>query len=319
MAQIIIGAGTPKSPQVSLPPDHWLAHGDADRIGLEAQFDRVVATRGAELSRQLTPAMLEERFQACQREIARIATTVATAEPDVLVIFGDEDRDVSSDQSLAPISIFSGEAVTIEPLSDWTGPEYNRPAMWAWYGEQRANYPVAVDLANYLLESLSDRGFDVACSRGQPSGVSFNSSFSFVVRRILGEANIPIVPITLNAQFQHNQPTPRRCFDLGVAVGHAVRDWPSELRVGVIGVGGLSHRMIDEELDHQVLNAMRLKQADVLRGLRPDRLTSGTGEVRCWIAAAGALQSLQMTLLSYQPCYRSLGGTGCGMAFATWM
>jgi hypothetical protein len=49
-----------------------------------------------------------------------------------------------------------------------------------------------------------------------------------------------------------------------------------------------------------------------------DRLESGTSEIRNWIAAAGALEGLDMHVVDYVPSYRSEAGTGVGMAFAVW-
>lgn len=45
---------------------------------------------------------------------------------------------------------------------------------------------------------------------------------------------------------------------------------------------------------------------------------SGTSEVLNWIAVAGALEGARMTVLDYVPGYRSMAGTGTGMAFAVW-
>jgi hypothetical protein len=85
-----------------------------------------------------------------------------------------------------------------------------------------------------------------------------------------------------------------------------------------MAAGGMSHTIVDETLDRQVLGAIQDGDAELLRALSLEQTTAGTGEVRCWIAAAGALASLRMSLLTYEPCYRSMAGTGCGMAFALW-
>jgi 3-O-methylgallate 3,4-dioxygenase len=37
-----------------------------------------------------------------------------------------------------------------------------------------------------------------------------------------------------------------------------------------------------------------------------------------WIVVAGALEELPMTLVDYQPCYRSMAGTGHGVTFGYW-
>lgn len=129
---------------------------------------------------------------------------------------------------------------------------------------------------------------------------------------------IPTVPIMVNTYYPPNQPTPKRCFDLGRAVRAAIETWPNDARVAVIGSGGLSHFVIDEELDQQILKAMQTKDAEVLSALPPRRLNSGTSEVRNWIATAGAVEHLDMTLIDYVPCYRSPAGTGCAMGFAAW-
>jgi predicted class III extradiol MEMO1 family dioxygenase len=98
----------------------------------------------------------------------------------------------------------------------------------------------------------------------------------------------------------------------------AIESWKSNARVAVIASGGLSHFVIDEELDRQILKALQAKDADALCSLPRGRLNSGTSEIRNWIAAAGAVEHLPMTLIDYVPCYRSPAGTGCAMAFAQW-
>ena len=57
---------------------------------------------------------------------------------------------------------------------------------------------------------------------------------------------------------------------------------------------------------------------EVLSALPQRRMNSGTSEVRNWIATAGAVEHLDMTLIDYVPCYRSPAGTGCAMGFAEW-
>jgi 3-O-methylgallate 3,4-dioxygenase len=88
--------------------------------------------------------------------------------------------------------------------------------------------------------------------------------------------------------------------------------------VGVLASGGLSHFVVDEELDRRVLKAMQEKDAAALGSLPPQRMRAGTSETRNWIAVAGAAEHLDMELFDYVPCYRSPAGTGCAMAFAKW-
>jgi len=69
--------------------------------------------------------------------------------------------------------------------------------------------------------------------------------------------------------------------------------WSPRKRVGVIGSGGLSHFVVDEALDHHVLEILAKKDAE-------------------------AVEHLPMQLVDYVSSYRSEAGTGVGMAFAVW-
>ncbi len=87
----------------------------------------------------------------------------------------------------------------------------------------------------------------------------------------------------------------------------------------MIASGGLTHFVIDEEFDEQVLDAMVDGDAS-LAGVPEDMFQSGTSEIKNWIAVAGIMAEagLQMRLVDYVPCYRSEAGTGSAMGFACW-
>jgi hypothetical protein len=154
--------------------------------------------------------------------------------------------------------------------------------------------------------------------RVQPRHAPFGHAWSFVHQRLMGERIVPIVPVLLNTYYPPNQPTARRCYRLGQAIRQAVEAWPEPRRVGVVGSGGLSHFVVDEELDRHVLQILAKKDAEAIAALPASQLESGNSEIRNWIAAAGAAEHLHMELVDYVPSYRSLAGTGVGMGFAVW-
>jgi hypothetical protein len=86
----------------------------------------------------------------------------------------------------------------------------------------------------------------------------------------------------------------------------------------VLASGGLSHIVIDEEIDQQALSALKAKDVAGLHALPRDLLVGGTSEILNWVALDGAVGSLPMTLIDYIPGYRSRPSTGCAMAFAYW-
>jgi 3-O-methylgallate 3,4-dioxygenase len=67
-----------------------------------------------------------------------------------------------------------------------------------------------------------------------------------------------------------------------------------------------------------VLESLTKKDGDALVALPLAQLEAGNSEIRNWIAAAGALEHRQMTLIDYLPYYRSPAGTGIGAGFAVW-
>jgi 3-O-methylgallate 3,4-dioxygenase len=129
---------------------------------------------------------------------------------------------------------------------------------------------------------------------------------------------IPTVPVFINTFYPPNQPSLRRCYKFGKALGQAIQSWDSDKRVAVIASGGLSHFVIEEELDQQVLSAMKDKDDHRLTNLPVEQFNAGSSEMRNWIALAGALDHtrLDMSLVDYVPCYRSAAGTGNAMGFA---
>jgi 3-O-methylgallate 3,4-dioxygenase len=195
--------------------------------------------------------------------------------------------------------------------------EAGRKAGWA-YGPEQEIIPIQSDLARHLVQQLIDREFDLGHAGRLDDGVGLGHAYGFIFGRIMNGTRAPMVPLIINTLYPPNQPTPRRCYELGEAVRSAILDFPEDLRVAVVGSGGLSHFLIDEELDRRFLEAVQDKDADTIKALPAKRLQSGTGEIRSWLGAVAAVQDLDLEFLEYQPCYRSPAGSGMGMGFAVW-
>lgn len=325
MARIVLGLGSSHSPQLSTPPEMWPLHGERDKRnphlldtdGKHVSYDELLAKAEPALAKEITPEKWQARYEACQKGIAQLAETLARVAPDIAVIIGDDQEELFHEDNMPAVLVYWGESIANDPrrYMESVSPAM-RAAAWA-YGEEKA-YPVVSDLGKHLIESLIDQGFDVAHSRLVKPGQGMGHAFSFVYGRLMHGKTLPMVPIMLNTYYPPNQPTPKRCYDLGRALRHAIEAWNADARVAVIGSGGLSHFVIDEELDQQVIKALQSKDAEAVYALPRHRLNSGTSEIRNWIATAGAVEHLPMTLIDYVPCYRSPAGTGCAMGFAQW-
>ncbi len=90
--------------------------------------------------------------------------------------------------------------------------------------------------------------------------------------------------------------------------------------MAVIASGGLTHFVVDEELDAAILDGIEKGDVAALSRISESMFQSGTSEIKNWIVAAGAMAEagLSMNLLDYVPCYRSEAGTGSAMGFAQW-
>jgi hypothetical protein len=252
--------------------------------------------------------------------VAAVEEALYAARPDVVVMFGDDHKEVFHDDNMPSLGVYLGDTIPYAPSGIMKWPYDLKLMTPLWYPQDHHAFAVDVELGTHIVESLIEDGFDVATSRYYRPGQAMSHSFGFIYWRLMhNRGAVPTVPIHLNTYFPPNQPTPARCLAIGRAVRHAIESWPKNLRVAVIGTGGLSHFVVDEEFDNHFLATLASGDAERIAALPRAKLNSGNSELRCWIAMAGAVESKTMKLIDYVPCYRTLAGTGCGMAFASWL
>jgi hypothetical protein len=267
----------------------------------------------------VAPGLQAQRHERAQRALAAVGAAVAAARPDVLVVVGDDQDEMFPHGELVPsVALALVPGLYDRPVDYASLPAVRRKSMWAMHGEVEELYPIAADLSGHIAGWLADSGFDIAVLRSQPADRSLGHAWTFIRRRILGERNVPMVPVFLNTYFGPNRPTPARCVSLGAAIAEAVAAYPQDLRVGLAASGGLSHFVIDEQLDRRILEALKEGDAARLAAEPPGLFTSGTSEILNWITVGSALRGHRFDLIDYIPAYRSLAGTGVGCAFATW-
>jgi gallate dioxygenase len=107
-----------------------------------------------------------------------------------------------------------------------------------------------------------------------------------------------VIPLVVNV-VQHPLPTPRRCYKLGKALRKAIESYPEDLKVAMVGTGGLSHQMIgeragfnDEKWDLEFLDLID-RDPERLASMSVEdfaRLGGNEGaEVIMWLIMRGAL------------------------------
>jgi len=98
-----------------------------------------------------------------------------------------------------------------------------------------------------------------------------------------GKWPVKVVPIAINT-VQHPLPSLARCLKLGQSVGRAIQAYPEDVRVLVVGTGGLSHQL-DGERAGFINKTFDKFCMDKLVG-EPDVLTRYS--IHDWIGEAGA-------------------------------
>jgi len=291
-----------------------------DKRGDKTDYEALLAAAPPDSEAMVTPEKMGERFDAAQAAMDELGRRIRAARLDVLLIVGDDQSELFRTSNNPAFAIYFGPTIrntAREPAAP--GDNWVKSArMWRHEPEVDREYPVKSDLAEWLIRQLCDRDFDITAMDGLERGQFEGHAFQFVHRRLLGDHALPVIPVILNTFDPPNQPTPRRCVALGKALRELIAEWPQDIRVGVIASGGLSHFVVDEELDRKIISAIREKDSATLASLDPKQLQAGSSEIRNWLVVGEMARDLDMEWIEYVPGYRTPALTGTGLAFAAW-
>lgn len=331
MAEITFGLATPHSPMLSTPVEEWHHYIEKDRFlpmflgenlyddnGVVRTYDELEATMSEKVAPELTPEVFQARFDACAAAMARSAEVVAEANLDVVVIIGDDQKEMLHDDNMPAFAVYWGETMWNVPPDLETLPPALKVGAWGWYDEEPTEYPGNAALGRHLIEHLNENNFDVAALKTAKEGQSMAHAFTFFHRRLMGDKVVPVVPVFVNTFYEPSQPSVRRCLDFGRAVRRAIEDWSEPARVGIFASGGMSHFVVHEDLDRGVMKALEERDEKALLEIPDGLLQSGNSELKNWMVAATACEHLDFETIDYIPLRRSPAGTGAGMGFGYW-
>ena len=175
-------------------------------------------------------------------------------------------------------------------------PEYTN-ADEGWGLSVAAPFPGDPELSWHLIESLVADEFDVTTCQEMLVDHGFTVPMALLWP---GKDSRPVrtLPISINT-VQFPFPTPARCYNFGKAIGHAIESFAKDVRVVIVGTGGLSHQLdgeragfINREFDlismdkvvHEPEVLARYSASDLVR------LCGAQGvEVLTWLTMRGAL------------------------------
>jgi hypothetical protein len=311
---------------------------DTSHVWIHRPIEEWDAVRAA---RKLRSDVPEENMEEKAAKYARVSAAVEVLRnklkemrPDALIIVGDDQSENFSNEftNLPTIAIYAGD--------EFAGRRYDGER-----GAAHQTVPVHRELAVGILTGLLERGFDPAFCLGLPNP---EHGIGHAIMNPLGyftDYTIPTVPILLNALFAP-QITAHRANSLGHALRQIIEQFPEDMRVVVIGSGGLWHTTshgydtyLNEEFDNTGLDFLRtgdlkgwanhfdsykVPDGDMSQfiGERRHDMTGmatiagpqfGTRETLNWIAASSVAEGSPFTVVDYVPIYSS--PIGCTFAY----
>ena len=310
MAEIVLGLAASHGSSTFAPSSTWELFAARDRR--RPYYEDMLAKAPPEMEAAVAPERLEERYQAGQRAQAVLNDLVDHVAPDVIVIFGDDQHEQFLDDNMPMFCVYSG------PLMSRGTRRRQRDDYLEEGSVPPQEHRGAPELAEHLIRWLVNAEVDIATSNELKPDLGLGHAFTHVAENMPKIGDRAMLPFMVNTYYPPNQPTAWRCYELGQTIRRGIESWDSPARVAIMASGGLSHQIIDEELDRSVLDAMASKDDASLRALPPATFKGGTSEILNWITVAGAMEPLAMTLADYVPAYRTPAGTGLAMGFAYW-
>jgi len=349
MAKIVGGFGSSHTPLMSVPGELWGEYALRDQRnqelvmppdGKRVTYDELLAAADPNIAKVIDEDVFVDRFANIQHGLDELQMRFGQISPDVVVMFGDDQNEFFYDDNYPMINVYWGNTIKLlpRPLND----RMDAPTRISQsaYGTVERDYPVDAKLGLHIIESLVEDDFDVSHTKylkeayggtigpatwyldhgrtTSPRPFGLPHAFGFPVARWFAGKSPAIVPITINTCYPPNWISPRRAYALGQAVRKAVQDWDSDQTVAFACSGGLSHFVVDEEIDRLALKGLADADGAILSTLPRVRLQSATTEILNWVAVAGAMGDSKMDVITYEPGYRTPAGTGCGCAVGAW-
>ena len=197
--------------------------------------------------------------------------------------------------------------------------ERYRNADEGWGLPQRVEFLGDAELSWHIAESLVESHFDITTCQEMLVDHGFIVPMSLLWRHA-PQWPVKTIPLAINT-VQHPVPSARRLWDLGKALGQAIGSYPEDLKVVIVGTGGMSHQLqgeragiIDVDFDLQCMESI-INDPDWFAGLSNSEIMERAGtegiETIMWMVMRGALQ--QDVKVVHKHYHVPISNTGAGM------
>jgi Catalytic LigB subunit of aromatic ring-opening dioxygenase len=244
--------------------------------------------------------------------------------PDFVLIWGDDQYENFQEDVVPPFCVFGFDDLTLRPWAQASDSAMlkGKPNVWNEPPETTITVRGAREPAKFLARRLLGEEFDVAYAYRPLHHPGLPHAYLNAVLYLDYDRtgfDYPVLPFQINcygqlvisyrgfvANFADKRPldppspTPKRCFDLGGAIGRILADSP--YRVALIASSSWSHAFLvdktwrmrpDIEADRMLYQAMVEGRYDMWRQRSLEALTaSGQQELLNWFALLGAMDAL---------------------------
>src|SRR5438132_7632658 len=169
MAQIIGGFASSHTPLMYMEGKDWGKRGEQDRRnrelvkmpeGKRVTFDELLALADPAIAKQINEETFIRKEESIQRGLDELEKRFSQSNPDVVVMFGDDQSEFFFDDNMPTINVYWGDSIHILPRGSSDGP-------YRSYLTEEQDWPVASDLGLHVIESLMERDFDISHSHYQ--------------------------------------------------------------------------------------------------------------------------------------------------------
>jgi len=154
------------------------------------------------------------------------------------------------------------------------------------------------DFSIHLCEKLIQDEFDLTVCQEMGVEHGFLVPMNLCFPSTTSGWPVKSVPLQVNV-VQHPLPTARRCYKLGQAIRRAVENYSSDLKVVILGTGGMSHQLqgkrfgfMNEKFDQWFMDQLE-KNPDGLAEISHQKIMEDAGaeavELIMWLTMRGAL------------------------------
>ena len=249
------------------------------------------------------PNTNQEQLGNVRAAFARVAERIAELKTTTVITIGSDHYCMFGPQLIPAYAIGIG---------DLTGP------MEPWMGIEQQVVNDNREMAQHILQYGSAHGFDWAASKTMC--LDHGTILPIELAVTPAGKQIKNIPIYISSTLEPFI-SMKRSHELGKCIGDAVRAWPQEERVVILGTGGISHWVgtremgkVNPEFDHQVLDLTEKGDLQALMKLEDGYILehggNGAQEIKNWVCAMSTLPSFTGETYCYEPMPELITGLG---------